>query len=71
MQIGNLLSVLRSAADRSVRDGLCLVCKSEVRVRIGQAATGSSGLIYSDAGLREWKMSGACESCFDTFGDDE
>lgn len=35
-------------------EGLCVVCGRD-----------PEGRIYSEAGAREWKISGCCEICFD------
>lgn len=47
---------------------ICINCKSPIRDERGESAeeTGESGQIYSDAGWREYRISGLCETCYDS-----
>lgn len=44
---------------------VCIFCKSQIRDERGAEPSGESGQIYSDAGMKEYSISGVCESCFD------
>lgn len=51
--------------------GECHACNSSVFVDMGSASC-KPGLIHSMAGLREYEISGTCETCFDgMFGEEE
>lgn len=49
---------------------ICVDCKSPIRDERGEdaEATGENGQIYSDAGWKEYRISGLCETCFDSVG---
>lgn len=53
-------------------EGECHACNTRVFVDMG-SASGKPGLIYSMAGMREYRISGTCETCFDGMfeGDEE
>ena len=44
---------------------ICVDCKSPIRDERGAEATGENGQIYSDAGWKEYRISGLCETCYD------
>ena len=44
---------------------ICVSCKSPIRDERGMEETGENGQIYSDAGWKEYRISGLCETCFD------
>ena len=44
---------------------ICVDCKSPIRDERGTDETGENGQIYSDAGWKEYRISGLCETCFD------
>ena len=45
---------------------ICINCKSPIRDERGCEKTGEPGQIYSDAGGKEYAISGLCETCFDS-----
>jgi hypothetical protein len=47
---------------------ICIVCKKAIRC--GASETGE-GAIYSHAGIKEYRISGMCEHCFDKLFDEE
>ena len=53
-------------ADAHARN-ICIDCKSPIRDERGEdaEATGENGQIYSDAGWKEYHISGLCETCYD------
>lgn len=46
--------------------GMCINCKSPIRFELGADETGENGQIYSDAGAKEYGISGMCETCYDS-----
>ena len=44
---------------------ICIDCKSPIRDERGEDETGEPGQIYSDAGWKEYRISGLCETCYD------
>ena len=47
----------------AVEKDICVNCKQPISMSFKK--TGKKGEIYSDAGEREYKISGVCETCFD------
>ena len=54
-------------ADAHARN-ICIDCKSAIRDERGEEETGENGQIYSDAGWKEYAISGLCETCYDSVG---
>ena len=56
-------------ADAHARN-ICIDCKAPIRDERGEdaEATGENGQIYSDAGWKEYCISGLCETCYDSVG---
>ena len=47
--------------------GICIACKMAIRdERVVGEETGEPGQIYSDLGMQEYRISGLCETCYDT-----
>lgn len=45
---------------------ICIDCKSPIRdEREDGMSTGEPGQVYSDAGAKEYDISGMCETCYD------
>lgn len=55
-----VLEMIFRERNAAVQSGTCLICKKPARERC-----------YSEAGLREFELSGMCEPCFDRTFEDE
>ncbi len=51
-------------ADAHARN-ICIDCKAPIRDERGCEETGENGQIYSEAGWKEYHISGLCETCYD------
>lgn len=47
---------------------ICVQCKKPIHY---PGIAGDQGAIYTEAGLREYRMSAMCESCFDSMFEEE
>ena len=71
---GNALDAIKAEGRSAAANGTCVIGGEPVFFAYASSAAGGPGHIYSDAGEKEYKMSGCCEYHFDNMfseSDDE